>query len=161
MLGLIPATMAPWTGWMLFAVVLAIGEIILPGIFLIWIAIAAAITGGIAFLAPALPLPVETLIFALLCLAATWGGRRWYRDNPVESSDPLLNDRAARLVGRQVTVVDPIVDGEGRVRLDDGTWNAVGPEASVGARMVVIAAQGTTLTVSFPDLSLSEAGVAD
>ncbi len=150
MLGIIPSDMAQWVGWMVFAVVLAIGEIVLPGIFLIWIAIAAAITGGIALLAPGMSLPVETLIFALLCLAATWAGRRWYRDNPVESSDPMLNDRAARLVGRQVTVVEPIVDGEGRVRLDDGTWNAVGPDAPMGARMVVLAAHGATLTVGFP-----------
>ncbi|HEX7821707.1 MAG TPA: NfeD family protein [Sphingobium sp.] len=149
MLGLLPADMAPWTGWMIFAVVLAIGEIVLPGIFLIWIAIAAAITGAVAFIAP-LPLPAAILIFALLCLLATWAGRRWYRDNPVESSDPMLNDRAARLVGRSVTVVEPIVDGEGRVRIDDGTWSAVGPDAPLGARLVVIAAHGATLTVGLP-----------
>lgn len=147
--GLLPPDLAPWTGWMIFAVVLAIGEIVLPGIFLIWIAIAAAITGGVAFLTP-LSVPAQTLLFALLCLLATWGGRRWYRDNPVASSDPLLNDRAARLVGRSVTVVDPIVGGEGRVRLDDGTWNAIGSDAEIGTRLIVIAAEGTTLTVAPP-----------
>ncbi|MCE7797826.1 NfeD family protein [Sphingobium sufflavum] len=144
--GLFSGDMTPWVGWMVFAVVLAIGEIVLPGIFLIWIAIAAAIAGGVAFLIP-LPLPAQILVFALACLLATWAGRRWYRDNPVESSDPLLNDRAARLIGRQVTVVEPIVDGEGRVRLDDGTWTAVGPDAPLGARLVVVAAHGATLTV--------------
>ena len=143
---LFPADMAPWVGWMVFAVLLAIGEIVLPGIFLIWIAIAAAITGGIAW-TTALALPAQILIFAALCLLATWGGRRWYRDNPVTSSDPLLNDRAARLVGRQVVVVDPIVGGEGRVRIDDGTWNAVGPDAAAGERMIVLSAAGATLTV--------------
>lgn len=146
---ILPPDMAPWLGWMIFAVVLAIGEIVLPGIFLIWIAIAAAITGGAAFLLP-LPLPAQILIFAVLCLLATWAGRRWYRDNPVESSDPLLNDRAARMVGRNVIVIEPIVDGEGRVRLDDGTWSAVGPDAPLGARMIVVAAHGATLTVDVP-----------
>jgi membrane protein implicated in regulation of membrane protease activity len=147
--GLFSPDMAPWVGWMIFAVLLAIGEIILPGIFLIWIAIAAAITGAIAWLAPSLPLPAEVLIFAGLCIVATWGGRRWYRDNPVESSDPLLSDRGARLVGRAVTVTEPIVDGEGRVRIDDGTWTAVGPDAPMGTRMIVVAAHGATLTVNF------------
>ncbi|MET0136783.1 MAG: NfeD family protein [Sphingobium sp.] len=145
--GLFPVDMLPWVGWMVFAVVLAIGEIVLPGIFLIWIAIAAAVTGGAAFILPTLPLPAQILAFALLCLIATWGGRRWCRDNPVASTDPLLNDRAARLVGRSVTVVDAIADGEGRVRIDDGTWNAIGPDAPVGTQMVVITAQGATLTV--------------
>ncbi|WP_435593901.1 NfeD family protein, partial [Sphingobium phenoxybenzoativorans] len=34
--------------WMILAVLLGIGEIIIPGVFLIWVAIAAALTGGIA-----------------------------------------------------------------------------------------------------------------
>jgi membrane protein implicated in regulation of membrane protease activity len=146
---LFPTEMAPWVGWMVFAVLLAIGEIVLPGIFLIWIAIAAAVTGGIAWAAP-LSLPIQILIFALLCLIATWGGRRWYRDNPVPSTDPLLNDRGGRVIGRQVIVVDPIIGGEGRVRLDDGTWNAIGPDAEIGERLVVLSASGATLTVGRP-----------
>ncbi|MFT3967831.1 MAG: NfeD family protein [Sphingobium sp.] len=146
---LFPADLAPWIGWMIFAVLLAIGEIVLPGIFLIWIAIAAAVTGAVAWAAP-LDLPVQILVFAVACLVATWGGRRWYRDNPVESSDPLLNDRAARLVGRQVVVVDPIIGGEGRVRIDDGTWTAVGPDAEAGERLVVLAVNGATLKVERP-----------
>lgn len=143
---LFPADMAPWVGWMVFAVLLAIGEIILPGIFLIWIAIAAALTGALAWVTP-LALPAQILIFAMLCLGATWAGRRWYRDNPVESSDPLLNDRASRLVGRQVVVIDPIIGGEGRVRLDDSTWSAVGPDAETGERLVVVSVTGTTVKV--------------
>lgn len=147
--GLLPADTAPWVGWMVFGVVLAIGELALPGIFLIWIAIAAAITGAVTYLAP-IPMPVQVIIFAALCLIATYAGKRWYRDNPVASSDPLLNDRAARLVGRSVTVVEPIVNGEGRVRIDDGTWTATGPDAPVGARLTVVGAQGTMLTVAWP-----------
>lgn len=146
---LFPASIAPWLGWMIFGIALAIAEIVVPGIFLIWIAIAAVLTGALVYLLP-LATALQVLIFAGLCLLATYGGRRWYRDNPVESSDPLLNDRAARLVGRTVTVVDAIVDGEGRVRMDDGTWSATGPDAVVGARLIVIAAQGATLTVDWP-----------
>jgi len=33
------------------------------------------------------------------------------------------------------------------VRLDDGTWPAEGPEAPVGAHMVVAAVKGSTLIV--------------
>lgn len=146
---LFPGNLPPWVGWMVFAVLLAIGEIVLPGIFLIWIAIAAAITGAIAWTSP-LELPVEILIFAGLCLVITWIARRWYVAHPVTSSDPLLNDRAARLVGRQVVVVDAIVGGEGRVRIDDGTWNALGPDAPVGERLVVVGVSGATLTVGPP-----------
>lgn len=147
--GLLPADMAPWVGWMVLAVALAVGEIVVPGVFLIWIAIAAAITGTIVFLMP-LALPAQVILFAILCLISAYLGHRWYRDNPVASSDPLLNDRAARLIGRNVTVVDAIVNGEGRVRVDDGTWTALGPDAPIGAQLTVVEAHGATLTVAWP-----------
>ena len=138
----------PWW-WLVLAVLFGIGEIVTPGIFLIWIAMAAALTGLLAMLLP-IPVAVQFVLFALFSLVAVWGGRRWYADNPVTSQDPLLNDRAARLIGRTVTVVDPIVNGEGRVRIDDGTWTASGPDAEAGSRLVVISADGPTLKVDWP-----------
>lgn len=146
---LLSVDMTPWLAWMILAVALGVGEIVVPGVFLIWIAIAAAITGALAFVAP-LAVPGQVLVFALLCLASVYLGRRWYRDNPVASSDPLLNDRAARLIGRNVTVVEAIVNGEGRVRVDDGTWTALGPDAPVGAQLTVVGAQGATLNLEWP-----------
>lgn len=145
----LPSDVAPWIGWMIFGVALAIGELVLPGVFLIWIAIAAAVTGAVAWLLP-VPATVQIIIFAALCLIATYAGRRWYRDNPVPSTDPMLNDRAARLVGRSVVVVEPIANGEGRVRVDDGTWSATGPDAPVGTRLTVVGSDGTTLLVAWP-----------
>lgn len=146
---LFSGTIDPWLGWLILAVLLGLAELAVPGVFLIWIALAAAVTGTIAFMLP-VPLAAQIFLFALLCLIAVYGGRRWYADNPVESADPLLNDRAARLVGREVTVVEAISGGEGRVRVDDGTWTAVGPDAPVGARLTVLKAAGATLTVGWP-----------
>src|SRR5438552_2289562 len=104
--------------WLVFAALLGIAEVMIPGVFLIWIAIAAAIT-GLAALALPIGLPLQLLIFAALSIAAVWAGRRWYVDHPVASTDPLLNDRTARLIGHTVTVVEPIVGGEGRVKVGD------------------------------------------
>lgn len=136
--------------WFGLAVLLGIGELITPGVFLIWVATAAAITGGLTLLVPTLPIPYQFLIFAGLCLMATWAGRRWYQQNPVTSEDPMLNDRASRLIGKSVIVVEAIRNGEGRVRIDDSTWSATGPDADIGARLVVISASGATVNVDFP-----------
>jgi membrane protein implicated in regulation of membrane protease activity len=132
--------------WLILAMLLGIGEILLPGVFLIWVAIAAAITGLLA-MATGISLPLQIVLFAVLCLVATWGGRRWYTDNPVASQDPLLNDRAARLVGEVLTLVEPIVDGRGRVTVGDGAWPCRGPDAPLGARVRVIGAEGAALMV--------------
>jgi len=133
-------------GWLVFAALLGIAEVLIPGVFLIWISIAAAIT-GLAALALPIALPFQFLLFAALSIAAVYAGRRWYVDNPVASTDPLLNDRTARLIGQTVTVVEPIVGGEGRVKVGDSVWSAVGAEAAVGTRVRVVAAEGTVLRV--------------
>ena len=133
-------------GWLVFAALLCIAEVLMPGVFLIWIAIAAAITGLVALALP-ITLPFQLLLFAALSLLAVWAGRRWYVDNPVPSSDPLLNDRSARLIGQSVTVVDAIIAGEGRVKIGDSVWSATGPDTPAGTRMRVVGVDGTIIRV--------------
>ena len=133
-------------GWLVFAAILGMGEVILPGVFLIWVALAAAVTGLIALALP-VSVPVQLLIFALLCLLSVWGGRRWYAANPVGSQDPLLNDRTARLVGEIVTVVEPIDNGRGRVKVGDSVWLCRGPDAPIGSQVRVVGAEASVLKV--------------
>lgn len=132
--------------WLVFAALLAIAEVLIPGVFLIWIAIAAAIT-GLAALALPIGIPLQLLIFAALSVISVWAGRRWYVDNPVPSTDPNLNDRTARLIGELVTVVEPIRGGEGRVKVGDSVWTARGPDSEAGARVRVTGAEGAVLWV--------------
>jgi membrane protein implicated in regulation of membrane protease activity len=58
-----------------------------------------------------------------------------------------FSGRAIRLIGRTVTVESAIENGQGRVRVGDGVWNARGPDAPAGASVVIVAADGTCLTV--------------
>ena len=132
--------------WLLAAALLALVELVAPGIFSVWIAAAAALT-GVAVLAFDLPFAFQLALFALLSIAAVYSGRRWYERNPVASDDPMLNDRTARLVGQTVTVVSAIRGGEGRVKVGDSVWPARGPDAAEGARVRVTGADGSCLRV--------------
>lgn len=135
--------------WLILAVLLGIGEIVSPGIFLIWIAAAAALTGLVTLLT-GIPAAAQLLLFAAASLACAWFGRRWYLENPVESADPLLNDRAARLVGCTVTVTEPLVHGRGRVKVGDSVWPATGPDLPEGAVAKVTGVNDGTLVVEVP-----------
>ena len=126
----------PHWAWLILAGVLGIAEIVMPGIFLIWIGLAALVTGLLTLLL-GIAEPLQFALFAMLAIAAVFAGRRWFALNPIESSDPLLNDRAARLVGETVMVVEAIDGGEGRVRVGDGVWPAKGADAPVGTRLRV------------------------
>ena len=132
--------------WMLAAIFLGIAELIVPGVFLIWLAAAAAAT-GLLTLAFGIALPFQFALFALLAIASVYLGRRWYIANPMPSADPMLNDRAARLVGRTVVVTAAIVNGEGRVRVGDSVWSCRGPDCAEGSRVRITGADGSCLKV--------------
>lgn len=137
----------PGLAWLLLAGVLAIIELLIPGIFLVFVAAGAALTGIAVLIFPGMPLLAQVAIFAGTTAAAVAIGRDWYLKNPVESADPLLNDRAARLIGEVVVVVEAIENGRGRVKVGDGVWNAHGPDTPTEARVRITGAQGATLTV--------------
>jgi membrane protein implicated in regulation of membrane protease activity len=136
----------PHWAWLLAAILLAIAELIAPGVFLIWLAAAAAMT-GLLTLVFGLPVAFQLVLFALLSIATVYGGRRWYTANPVESSDPLLNQRAGRLVGETVVVVSAIENGRGRVKVGDSVWNCRGQDCEAGSRVRVTGADGSCLLV--------------
>lgn len=134
-------------GWLALAAILGIAELIAPGTFLVFLAIAAAITGVIVLLFPDMPLAVQLVGFAAWSTVAVLLGRRFYRELPVESADPLLNARAARLVGETVVLTQAIEDGRGRARVGDGEWPVRGADAPVGAKVRVVGSDGTSLRV--------------
>ena len=136
----------PHWAWLIAAAVMGIAEMLVPGVFLIWLAAAAAVTGVVALALPIGPAS-QFAMFGLLSLAAVYFGRRWYAANPVESSDPLLNDRANRLIGETLVVVAAIENGRGRVAVGDTVWPARGADAAIGSRVRVTGADGTALLV--------------
>lgn len=124
--------------WLIAALVLGIAELAVPGVFLVFLAIAAAATGIAVFALPDLPVAAQLASFAVWSVVTVLIGKRWYLDYPV-AGDPLLNDRGARLVGEVVTVETAIVAGHGRVAVGDGSWPARGADAAAGARVRVAA----------------------
>ena len=139
-------TLDPHWAWLALGLLLAVAEIVIPGVFLIWLAGAAIVTGLLAWVLP-LSLAVQIVIFALLALVAVFSGRRYLRAHPVEAADPLMNDRGGRLVGETVVVTSVIEGGTGRIKHGDSEWLARGPDAEPGTRMRVSGHDGAVLLV--------------
>lgn len=145
---MMPQLDAHWW-WLVAAVVLAIAEIIAPGIFLIWLAAAAGLTGFLVWLFSAVQpsIGVQLVVFAVLAFGSIYLGRMLMRRNPGVSADPLLNNRAARLVGEVATVIEPISGGSGRVQIADSPWPASGADAPAGTKVRIVGVDGTRLRV--------------
>ncbi|MGD9473106.1 MAG: NfeD family protein [Novosphingobium sp.] len=136
----------PHWAWLAIGLVLGAAEMAVPGVFLIWLAGAAIITGLLTWVLP-IGLPVQIVIFAVLAIVAVFAGRNYLRRNPVAAADPNMNRRGARLVGETVVVTQAIEGGTGRVHHGDSEWLARGPDAVPGTRMRIAGSDGAVLIV--------------
>jgi len=134
-----------WT-WAIGALLLAALEILLPGTFMIWLAAAALATAGLTALF-SFGAPVQAGVFAVLSVISVIAGRRYFSRHPIVSDDAGLNRRADRLIGETVVVVEAIVNGHGKVQVDDSPWMARGSDMPAGARVRIVRAEGTVLHV--------------
>lgn len=141
--------LGPWA-WMVLGFVLLAAEIVVPGIFLLWIGLAAIATGVLSLLlwsAPFWVWQVQWLVFLALALISAYAGKRIMSGRNEESDQPLLNRREAQLVGRTATLAEPISEGYGRIRIDDTMWRVRGPDAPAGARVRVVSVDNSELVV--------------
>ena len=136
----------PYWVWLALGLLLVALEMIAPGVFLLWFGVAAIVTGAIAFVFD-LGLPFQIVNFVFLSLIAAYSAKRFLRDRPIVSSDPLLNKRGGRLVGETAVVTQAFDGGTGRVRHGDSEWLARGPDIAVGERVRITGSEGTLLLV--------------
>ena len=133
--------------WWIVAALLLLAEMMAPGFFMIWLAVAAALTAIIHLIAP-MAWESEVLVFAalaILAVAASWRvvSRSW----AVKSDQPHLNQRSAGLVGRSFVLTKPIVNGSGKITYQDTLWDVDGPDLPTGARVHVTGVEGLRLRV--------------
>jgi membrane protein implicated in regulation of membrane protease activity len=148
-----PSDLEPGWLWMIGGILLLIAEVIAPGFFLVFIGAAALATGAFTLLF-GLGLPAQLTLFTIYALVAVMIGRRMYANAATESSDPLLNDRSARLVGKSVTVIEAVDEHSGRVRVGDSEWSARGGPGRPGERVRITGVDGNCLLVE-PDRKLT------
>jgi membrane protein implicated in regulation of membrane protease activity len=133
--------------WWILGLALLVAEMLLPtGFFLIWIGAAAILVGAVAWLVPALSWEVEMVMFGVLSVASflTW---RRFRPVNLPSDQPTLNRRGQSYVGRSFTLATPIVNGVGKLHVDDSQWRISGADAEAGTQVKVVAVDGSTLKV--------------
>ncbi len=133
--------------WFVAAGILLLLELLSPGVFFIWLGIAAALT-GIADNVQNLPWQGELALFAVLSVVSVAIGRRFYHGPAMEPADnPHLNRRQYGYVGRSFTLGQPIVNGRGKLTIEDTVWQIEGPDMAAGTRVKVTAVSDMTLVV--------------
>lgn len=147
MIGRIVLELGPWN-WMVLGIILLVLEIVLPGVFLVWIGIGSLIVGVISIFAWESGFwtwQTQVLLFLVLSVASAFAGRRLAGPRKDDSDQPLLNRRGDQLIGRTATLAEPIRNGRGRIQLGDTLWRVSGPDLPAGTRVRVTAVAETEL----------------
>lgn len=133
--------------WWVACIVLVILEVFVPGTFFLWMGVSAAVVGGILWLMPSMEWEWQFFLFAILSVISIVLWRIRQRSHPTVTEDPNVNQRTKRYIGRTFTLSEPIIDGVGKIYVDDSQWRVTGPDCEAGKKVKVTSAESTTLII--------------
>ncbi len=133
--------------WWVIGLVLLVLEIFMPGSLFLWMAISAGLTGFLMMLIPSLSIIHALIFFSVFSVVSVWAWRTFAHTKAKDIDQPLLNERGEQFIGRVVTLSTAIVNGQGKVRLDDTIWKVEGKDCPAHTRVRVTGIHGTILQV--------------
>jgi len=137
--------------WWILAGVLLILELTSPVFFFLWIGIAAAAVGLLLLVFPSLSIELQLVLFGVLSIVAVLAWRKYRESHPPASDQPLLNQRGRQYKDRIFTLEHAIINGVGKVEVDDSTWRVKGPDLPAGTRVRVTGVDGVVFIVESAD----------
>ncbi len=133
--------------WWIAAIVLIVVEVFAPGTVALWMGVSAAVVGLLLLAIPDLTWQTQFLVFAILSVATVIGWRTYQLRYPTVSDQPTLNRRGEQYVGRVFTLDEAIVNGTGKIHVDDTMWKVEGADLAEGTQVRVTGVESTVLTV--------------
>ena len=134
--------------WLLLGLTLILLEVFSPGVYFLWLGIAAIAVGILYAALPDLPWQVQLLSYAALSLGSILLARQWLRKHPIKTDQPRLNRRGEQYIGRIFTLHTAIQHGQGKIQVDDTRWKIQGADCPVGSQIQVTGVDGVVLTVA-------------
>ncbi len=133
--------------WACLALLLMAAETTAPGIFLLWLGIAASAVFLVVWLIPGLTVLMQVVLFVVFSFVAIGVYIQFFRSMESPSDKPLLNRRAEQLVDKVMTLETAITNGQGRVKIGDALWTVQGADMPVGSLVRVVAVDSMILRV--------------
>ncbi len=138
----------PFWIWLAVAVTLLAVEAAFTTEWLLWPAAAAGVVAVLTVVGLTFGPAFEVAVFSVVTVVLTLLARRFVlKANP--AAEPDINARDVRFVGQQARVVEPFVNGQGRVFISGAEWAAEidGAGPPVGDSVIVEGVLGSTLKV--------------
>jgi len=133
--------------WWVFGIVLIILELFAPGAFFLWMGIAAGIVGIVLLVISDMGWQYQFMGFGIISVVSIVLWRIYLNKHPIPTDRPKLNMRGEQYVGRVFTLSDPVVNGVGKLKVDDTMWKIEGKDCETGSKVKVTSTDGAVLLV--------------
>lgn len=136
----------PWH-WFVLSALLFILEVTATTGFFIGIAGSALILFLVMLVSPDLGWEWQLALFGVLSVVLTIAYKKYFKRFNEETDSPLLNDRAAQMVGGSL-VLDEDINGRGAVMIHDTRWQVeCEGTLAAGSRVKIAGSRGMTLVL--------------
>jgi membrane protein implicated in regulation of membrane protease activity len=108
--------------WLALGLILFGAEALGAAGFLLGAGAAALATGLVVWFAPELAPGGQLALFAIASVMATYLYFQVFRQVQDDADTPLINQRAASLIGHEFALTEDIHHGAGRVQIGDTLW---------------------------------------
>ena len=133
--------------WWVIGIILIILELFAPGAFFLWMGIAAGLVGLVLVVVPEMTWQYQFIVFAVVSVVSIVVWRNYLKKHPTETDRPTLNMRGEQYVGRTFTLTEPVVNGVGKIKVDDTMWKIEGADCDIGTKVKVVKTDGAVLKV--------------
>lgn len=138
--------------WFILSFALMILEALMPGAFFLAIGVAAAVVGLIVLMVGDMGWQGQWILFGCLSMALVIAWFFYRRKHPSSQDPSTLNRRADSYLGRTLVLETDIVNGRGKVRVNDSTWTVQCDETlKAGSSVTVTGIRGVVLDVKAAD----------
>lgn len=136
-----------WHWFIAATVLITLEMVVLPAVFFLWMGISAGLVGLLLMLIPSLPFMWQIIIFSVVSVITLVVHKRYLKRNPPVTDEPSLNRRGEQYIGRVFNLQEAIVNGVGKVKVDDSIWKVRGDDMPVGSKVKVTGIDGTVFTI--------------
>ena len=125
--------------WFIFGIILLVLEVLISSNgFLLWVGIAAELVGIGVWIFPGLSINTQLLSFAIFAVCAAIGWHYYLKHHPIKTDHPTLNRRSEQYIGRVFTLESPVINGMGKITVEDSSWRVRCSDAPAGTPVRII-----------------------
>ncbi|MDB6097075.1 MAG: nodulation efficiency family protein [Francisellaceae bacterium] len=139
--------------WLGLAALLFITEMLVStSFFLVLLGSAALILSIVSACFPSMNGITQLLLFAFESIGVVIIWRFYLKLKPHTKNKLMLNQRARRYVGKILVLEEAIINGQGKVKIEDSIWTVSGEDLPKGAKVEIIGCEGMILKIKPHDV---------